>query len=461
MEKCEDAPAELRHTVLQVKEALQRKRQSELDYRRQLALRQGLKEEQRQQEQTRIGQSMGSAARAEADEAVAALYHHYGLPFTSCGTAEWARVFKAFRKAPADYKPPDRKRVAGPLLDAEFLRVKKAKDDIIQSQIEVTGCTLVSDGLKHQGNDSINILVETIHGTAFQRNFHANGSAKTATFIANEVIIPAIEELGPANVTSVCMDSAANCKLAGDIVEKHYREKGFAIFCYPCATHGISLFFKDVCRLEPVAQLDREMRLMIQFILNHEHTAERLRQLSQLTLHRVATTRFATVFICLDRLCELKAPLRQLVSEPEYTEFMQKLSGADDTERGLEGVSNLPRSPRARAEKVKQLVLGDRFWNVAEDLVEFLTPAIIALRTFDQGRPDLGEVWPTMQEASEEFGKGRTDLKKRIAELWDIRWDGDPDGTWDGIHRPIHSAAFALNPRRIHRLKHPYTTGKV
>jgi len=31
--------------------------------------------------------------------------------------------------------------------------------------------------------------------------------------------------------------------------------------------------------------------------------------------------------------------------------------------------------------------------------------------------------------------------------------EGEGDNTWDGIHRPVHSAAYMLNPRPIHRSK--------
>jgi hypothetical protein len=31
--------------------------------------------------------------------------------------------------------------------------------------------------------------------------------------------------------------------------------------------------------------------------------------------------------------------------------------------------------------------------------------------------------------------------------------EGEGQGTWDGIHREVHSAAYMLNPRPIHRNK--------
>ena len=116
----------------------------------------------------------------------------------------------------------------------------------------------------------MNVLAETPLGAVFLTNVCANGVEKTADWIANSVLIPAIDKLGPEKVQFVVMDSAANCKAAGQIVENHYHELGFCIFCLPCAAHSVSLFFKDVGKIEEVAELIAWAKMIVSSRVLHQ-----------------------------------------------------------------------------------------------------------------------------------------------------------------------------------------------
>lgn len=66
-----------------------------------------------------------------------------------------------------------------------------------------SGCSIASDGWEdRKKRPLINLLAVTNRGAKFLRAVDTTGTTKTATYIAN-LMIEAIEEIGPANVIQV------------------------------------------------------------------------------------------------------------------------------------------------------------------------------------------------------------------------------------------------------------------
>ena len=64
---------------------------------------------------------------------------------------------------------------------------------------------------------------------------------KDAQFIAN-VLIKAIEQIGPQKVVQVITDNAPICKAAGLIVESRFDH----IFWTPCIVHNLNLILEEI-----------------------------------------------------------------------------------------------------------------------------------------------------------------------------------------------------------------------
>ena len=74
-----------------------------------------------------------------------------------------------------------------------------------------------------------------------------------------------IEWVGPNNVVHIVIDNVANYVLLGRLVSKKYRHINWS----PCAVHCPNLTFKDICKLDHVAELTRCVSNVTIFVYNH------------------------------------------------------------------------------------------------------------------------------------------------------------------------------------------------
>eukprot|EP01018_Ginkgo_biloba_P007606 Gb_17041 [translate_table: standard] len=91
----------------------------------------------------------------------------------------------------------------------------------------------------------INVIVIFPKGSMFLNAVDCNGELKDETFIAN-ILIDAIESVGPSNVVQLIIDNARVCKAAGLLVEARYEN----IFWTPCAVHSLNLILKKIDKIE-------------------------------------------------------------------------------------------------------------------------------------------------------------------------------------------------------------------
>eukprot|EP01018_Ginkgo_biloba_P016970 Gb_25383 [translate_table: standard] len=135
-----------------------------------------------------------------------------------------------------------------------------------------------------------------------------NGELKNATFIAN-ILIDAIESVGPSNVVQVITDNARVRKAVGLLVEARYDN----IFWTPCAIHSLNLILKKIGKIEWIKKITNEAKEIEMFITNHHMAQAIYRQFASLELLKVAETRFTNHFITLRRLLEVKSSLCNMV----------------------------------------------------------------------------------------------------------------------------------------------------
>jgi len=87
----------------------------------------------------------------------------------------------------------------------------------------------------------INVISQSPHGAMFLKAVDCEGQMKDSQFIAN-ILIEAVELVGPENVVQVITDNATVCRAAGLIVEGKYQH----IFWTPCVVHSLNLMLSKL-----------------------------------------------------------------------------------------------------------------------------------------------------------------------------------------------------------------------
>jgi hypothetical protein len=168
----------------------------------------------------------------------------------------------------------------------------------------------------------------------------------------------------------VVTDSAAVCKAAGRLIEEQFPW----ITWTPCTPHCLNLLLEDVEKLPWAASVVAEAMTAAKFITNHHMSLALFRQKSKLDLLKPANTRFATNFIMLQRLQEVKGALQQLVVSGEWTGWNEKSSHQET------------------GEEVRASLVSDAFWKGIQELLAVSEGTVRLMRECNRGVPIVGNV---------------------------------------------------------------------
>jgi hypothetical protein len=181
-------------------------------------------------------------------------------------------------------------------------------------------------------------------GPYFLRAIDASGEEKNVDWIAGK-IAEAIELMGPSNVVQVITDNARSCKAAGAIIEGLYEN----VFWTPCVVHSLNLAFKSiVVEVEWMKKLCEEAREVQIFITNHQHAQAMYKEFARLQLLKVGETRFASHYIMIRRLVDMREALSSMVVNPQWQTWKQS-----NTEKAI---------------RVRGTILDEAWWAQAEFL---------------------------------------------------------------------------------------------
>jgi len=98
-----------------------------------------------------------------------------------------------------------------------------------------------------------------------------------------------------------------------------------------------------------------------------------------------------------------------------------------------------------KAKQVMNLVLSDgRFWRSITHCLKCVNPLVKVLRLVDgDAKPVMAYIFEAMDRAKEKIAKNFQKQETRYKKVWkiiDTRWNLH-------LHRPLHAAAYYLNPR--------------
>ncbi|XP_028059128.1 uncharacterized protein LOC114262898 isoform X2 [Camellia sinensis] len=101
-------------------------------------------------------------------------------------------------------------------------------------------------------------------------------------------------------------------------------------------------------------------------------------------------------------------------------------------------------STSVNAKKAQGTILGDaRFWKAIKYCLKCVLPLVKILRLVDgDAKSAMGFIYEAMDRAKEEIASNLNHVRGRYKRIWEII-----DTKWDlQLHRPLHAAAYYLNP---------------
>ena len=188
----------------------------------------------------------------------------------------------------------------------------------------------------------------------------------------------------------------------------------------PCAAHCLNLIFKDICKLDHVAELTRRASNVTIFVYNHIALLNWLRKREGWTeILRSGATGFATTFIALKSLHDHKHDLQDLLTSKFFVDS---------------------RYSRGNKNKVAvSVILENKFWNDCFIVVNLMTPLVRLLRIVDcDERPSMGYVYESMYRAClgiKKLYKDNKILYKPYTQIIKQCWDQQ-------LRKNIHAAAY-------------------
>ncbi|XP_057816873.1 uncharacterized protein LOC131030158 [Cryptomeria japonica] len=258
-------------------------------------------------------------------------------------------------------------------------------------------------------------MVTCSKGPYFLKAIDCSREEKKAKFFHNQ-LCDSIEEVGASHVVLVVTDIAPVCKVAGMLVQKTYRQ----IFWTPCCVHSLNNALKDISKFQWITDLIEKGGKIQMFIWNNHHTQAIYRNFAKVELLKLVDTRFASYFILLDRLCEVKGALCSIVVSDAWATWKQSTSDI--------------------AVEVRGMVLDQYSWVDIKFVVDFIKPICEVIRFANSNMTCLGEVYETIDSMCEQV--------KKIADAKDISLypliEEKLHGRWNKLNTPLRCVAYAL-----------------
>ncbi|KAL4574601.1 hypothetical protein LXL04_021435 [Taraxacum kok-saghyz] len=343
-----------------------------------------------------------------------------GIPFNPATSPSYYSMMRSIGNYGRGFKPPSMHELRTWVLQAEVKTTTMIVDDIRETW-KTTGVSLLSDGWSDMRNRSlINFLVNNQHGTVFYKTVDASNCIKNAEKLF-ELLDGVVEEIGADLVIQVVTDNASAYKTAGTLL----MDKRKTLYWTPCAAHCIDLMLEKIGDEPEQKTCLLKAKKVSNFIYNHQWVLALARKFLGKYLLRPASTRFATAFLTIQSIGDLKEPLQQMFVSSEWSS------------------SAWGKKEDGRA--IKKIIMDERvFWPSVVNSIKTTKPLVEVLRLVDGEQvPAMAFIYGAMDECKEKIAKNFDNNLGSYKKIWEII-----DSKWEKqLHRHLHAAAYYLNPQ--------------
>ncbi|RVW76331.1 hypothetical protein CK203_049881 [Vitis vinifera] len=194
----------------------------------------------------------GKEATWRADMAIRRFFYDACIPTNAVNSFYFKPMLDVISAIGPGYKGPNYHQLRVNLLKDAKKEVQLLVDSYRAIWAKV-GCTIMGDGwTDNRQRTLINFLVYCPEGISFVKSVDALDIVKDASnlfLLFDEVI----EWVGPLNVVHIVTDNAANYMAAGSLISHKHKHINWS----PCAAHCLNLIFKDIGKMNHVAELVR------------------------------------------------------------------------------------------------------------------------------------------------------------------------------------------------------------
>ncbi len=255
--------------------------------------------------QSTLKAAFGKQYKSKVDALWGHAFYGNGLSFCLINDPHFKATVEATVDFGENYKLPSLVSLRTTLLDKEKVSVAAELKSFMASA-RSSKATITNNGWSYTRNRLLlNLQMVTPKGEKFLESVDTSGDTKDIDFIA-QFVGKGIEDVGAKIVVQVCMDNAVVCKAIGRKLEARFPHITFT----PCTPHCLDLLLEDMGKLDWVSSVIAEARRALKFITNHHKSLALFRSLSKLELLKPRETRFATNFIMLQRMHEVKVSLQ-------------------------------------------------------------------------------------------------------------------------------------------------------
>ncbi|XP_059628104.1 uncharacterized protein LOC132270906 [Cornus florida] len=282
------------------------------------------------------------------------------------------------------------------------------------------GCSvLVDEWISEKGRTLINFSVYCPEGTMFLRSVDISDTVNSSEALY-ELLKEVVEEVGERNVLQVITNSEERYIVAG----KKLTDTFPTVFWTPCAAHCVDLMLSDFRELEWINTILEQAKSISRFIYNHSFVLNMMRRYTfGIDLVDLGATRFATDFMTLKRMVNVKHNLHSMITSEEWMEC--------------------PYSKKVGGSAMLDYIGSQQFWSSCILIVRLTDPLLRLLRMVgSEKRPAMGYVYAGIYRAKETIKKELVNKKDYLV-YWNIM-----DHRWEQLQRhPLHAAGFYLNPK--------------
>jgi len=159
----------------------------------------------------------------------------------------------------------------------------------------------------------------------------------------------------------------------GKLLEEEYPN-----ICWtPCASHCLDLLIEDIGKIVWVRVVMEQATFISSFFITKPKALAIYREYCSLELLRLAQTRYAYMFLVLERLLKVHADLRRVVVSTHWAEWLEH---------------NDPQS-----QGIQRICLEVDFWRDVESIVTALRPIYSVLRLTDREGSTMGLIYEFME----------------------------------------------------------------